>query len=65
MQEVSVRVDDIRLTEFILDECHDVGQVRFARVLTIDDAGHGSKVANRAGWLERGGQTTQPRLRLR
>ncbi len=40
MEKVAKGVDDIGLAELVLNECHDMGQVGLADILTVHDLGH-------------------------
>jgi hypothetical protein len=40
MEKVAISVYDVRLTEFILNECHDVRQVGFTYVWPVRYGGH-------------------------
>lgn len=43
MQEVAEGIDDVGLTELVLDETHDVRQVGLSDVRLVNDAGHGGR----------------------
>ncbi len=50
MEEVAVSVNDIWFAEFVLNESHDMGQIRLAHVLSVEYRGHGPSLTWKERW---------------